>query len=101
MNLRASRSFPFVSKTLGSDFIDCATRIMVGAPLDQERLMPLEYTNLPTDYVGIKVEIIFSLFYKFTDQYLYLHIQGELLVNIFQEATFKNVRKANPVQSQQ
>ena len=28
---------------------------MVGAPLDQERLMPLEYTNLPTDYVGIKV----------------------------------------------
>lgn len=55
MNLRASRSFPFVSKTLGSDFIDCATRIMVGAPLDQERLMPLEYTNLPTDYVGIKV----------------------------------------------
>ena len=31
-NLRASRSFPFVSKVLGRNFIETATRIMLGAP---------------------------------------------------------------------
>ena len=31
-NLRASRSFPFVSKVLKRNFIDTATRIMLGAP---------------------------------------------------------------------
>jgi len=54
LNLRASRSFPFVSKTLGSDFIDTSTRIMMNQELDKDRLMPLDYDNLPTDYVGIK-----------------------------------------------
>ena len=28
-NLRASRSFPFISKTMGVDFIEAATRLMV------------------------------------------------------------------------
>lgn len=55
LNLRASRSFPFVSKTLGTDFIKIATRIMVDAPLDPESLIPLESDNEPTDFVGIKV----------------------------------------------
>lgn len=32
-NLRASRSFPFVSKSLGVNFIEIATRVMVGAPI--------------------------------------------------------------------
>jgi len=32
-NLRASRSFPFVSKALGVNFIELATRAMVGAPI--------------------------------------------------------------------
>jgi carbamoyl-phosphate synthase large subunit len=31
-NLRASRSFPFVSKVIKTNFIDLATRIIVGAP---------------------------------------------------------------------
>ena len=29
-NLRVSRSFPFVSKTLGHDFVAMATRVVVG-----------------------------------------------------------------------
>ena len=33
-NIRASRSFPFVSKVLGKNFIEVATRALVGAPLD-------------------------------------------------------------------
>ena len=31
-NLRASRSFPFVSKILKINFIDLATRVMLGMP---------------------------------------------------------------------
>uniref|UniRef100_A0AAQ4PWD5 Carbamoyl phosphate synthase arginine-specific large chain n=1 Tax=Gasterosteus aculeatus aculeatus TaxID=481459 RepID=A0AAQ4PWD5_GASAC len=34
-NLRASRSFPFASKTIGVDFINVATKVMVGEALDE------------------------------------------------------------------
>ena len=34
-NLRASRSFPFVSKVLGCNFIETATRIMLGADFEK------------------------------------------------------------------
>ena len=54
-NLRASRSFPFVSKTIGVDFINAATKVMVGEPLDEASLPSLENPIIPVDYVGIKV----------------------------------------------
>ena len=48
-NLRASRSFPFVSKVLKLNFIDLATKIMLGAPVERPN------KNLfDLDYVGIK-----------------------------------------------
>uniref|UniRef100_A0A3B4YN35 carbamoyl-phosphate synthase (ammonia) n=1 Tax=Seriola lalandi dorsalis TaxID=1841481 RepID=A0A3B4YN35_SERLL len=53
-NLRASRSFPFVSKTIGVDFINVATKVMVGEPLDEASLPSLERPIIPVDYVGIK-----------------------------------------------
>ncbi|KAL3056546.1 hypothetical protein OYC64_019100 [Pagothenia borchgrevinki] len=53
-NLRASRSFPFVSKTIGVDFINVATKVMVGEPLDEASLPSLERPIIPLDYVGIK-----------------------------------------------
>ncbi|XP_061579722.1 carbamoyl-phosphate synthase [ammonia], mitochondrial isoform X2 [Cololabis saira] len=53
-NLRASRSFPFVSKTIGVDFINVATKVMVGEPLDESSLPSLEKPIIPVDYVGIK-----------------------------------------------
>lgn len=54
-NLRASRSFPFVSKTIGVDFISVATKVMVGEPLDEASLPSLERPIIPIDFVGIKV----------------------------------------------
>ena len=54
-NLRASRSFPFVSKTLGVDFIDVATKVMIGESIDEKRLPTLEQPIIPSDYVAIKV----------------------------------------------
>ncbi|XP_078536709.1 carbamoyl-phosphate synthase [ammonia], mitochondrial [Lissotriton helveticus] len=53
-NLRASRSFPFVSKTLGLDFIDVATKVMIGEKIDETHLPTLERPIIPADYVGIK-----------------------------------------------
>jgi carbamoyl-phosphate synthase large subunit len=51
-NLRASRSFAFVSKVLGVNFIREATRAMLGAPRSpfEERRSPLE-----RDYFAVKV----------------------------------------------
>ncbi len=47
-NLRASRSFPFVSKVVGTNFIREATRRMLGART------PVQNRALDLDYVGVK-----------------------------------------------
>lgn len=38
-NVRVSRSFPFVSKTLGHDFIAMATRIIMGEPVEKVNVL--------------------------------------------------------------
>jgi len=48
-NLRASRSFPFVSKVLKINFIDLATRMIMG-----EKVPPVERSSFDLDYVGVK-----------------------------------------------
>jgi carbamoylphosphate synthase large subunit len=53
-NLRASRSFPFVSKTVGADFIAAATRVMLGMDVSRDGLPDLSAAPRPTNYVGIK-----------------------------------------------
>ncbi|XP_010012456.1 PREDICTED: carbamoyl-phosphate synthase [ammonia], mitochondrial, partial [Nestor notabilis] len=53
-NLRASRSFPFVSKALGVDFIDVATKVMIGKEINESSLPTLEHPIIPSKYVGIK-----------------------------------------------
>ncbi|OIO14691.1 carbamoyl phosphate synthase large subunit [Candidatus Gottesmanbacteria bacterium CG11_big_fil_rev_8_21_14_0_20_37_11] len=47
-NLRASRSFPFVSKVLGINFIQLATKVLLGRKVKQEK-----FRTLP--FYGIKV----------------------------------------------
>ncbi len=48
-NLRASRSFPFVSKILKINFIDLATRIMLGINVEKPAKSAFDL-----DYVGVK-----------------------------------------------
>jgi len=50
-NLRASRSFPFVSKVLGHNFIDTATAAIVGVNVPE----PIDLMAEPRDYTSIKV----------------------------------------------
>ncbi|MDO5664157.1 MAG: carbamoyl-phosphate synthase (glutamine-hydrolyzing) large subunit [Bacteroidia bacterium] len=48
-NLRASRSFPFVSKVIKHNFIDTATRVMLGASYDKP-----DGTVFDLDHIGVK-----------------------------------------------
>ncbi len=48
-NLRASRSFPFVSKVLKLNFIELATRIMLGEQVEKP-----SKTLFDLDYIGVK-----------------------------------------------
>ena len=52
-NLRVSRSFPFVSKTLDQDFVALATRVIIG--MDVDPIPNIENVNK----VGVKVGTIF------------------------------------------
>lgn len=48
LNIRASRSFPFVSKTTGHNFIDIATRLMLGETIQKT------YNTVDLPYVAVK-----------------------------------------------
>jgi carbamoyl-phosphate synthase large subunit len=48
-NLRASRSFPFVSKVLKTNFIELATRVMLGKEVEKP-----SSTIFDIDYLGVK-----------------------------------------------
>jgi carbamoyl-phosphate synthase/aspartate carbamoyltransferase len=49
-NVRASRSFPFVSKVMGVDLIEMATKAMAGLPLTA-----YPTPTIPADHVAVKV----------------------------------------------
>lgn len=59
-NLRASRSFPFVSKVLKRNFIETATRIMLDAPYTKP-----DRTAFDIDWIGVKApQFSFSRLHK-------------------------------------
>ena len=59
-NLRASRSFPFVSKVLKINLIELATRVMLGLPVEKPNKSLFDL-----DYVGIKAsQFSFNRFQK-------------------------------------
>merc|ERR1712190_666560 len=51
-NLRASRSMPFISKTCNVNFIDLATRVMLGI-----HVRPVAMQHIDMDYVACKVPL--------------------------------------------
>lgn len=48
LNLRASRSFPFVSKVTGYNFVEMASKVMLGEKISGD------FNTLDLDYVGVK-----------------------------------------------
>ena len=59
-NLRASRSFPFVSKVLKRNFIETATKIMLDAPYSRP-----DKSAFDIDWIGVKAsQFSFSRLHK-------------------------------------
>lgn len=52
-NLRVSRSFPFVSKTLDVDFVALATQVIVGLSVEPVTINPGQLRR-----VGVKVGVV-------------------------------------------
>ncbi len=89
-NLRASRSFPFVSKVLKINFIDIATKVMLGLDVEVPHKSAFDL-----DYVGIKAsQFSFSRLQK-TDPVLGVEMSstGEVgcLGENFSEAILKSM----------
>ena len=77
-NVRVSRSFPFVSKTLGVDFVALATRVILGLTCDPVTPDPMSDSSR----IGMKVCIAvkcFSRSYK-DNRYLEIVIEKDILV---------------------
>ncbi|UKJ89235.2 carbamoyl phosphate synthase II [Theileria orientalis] len=51
-NLRASRTFPFISSTFNVDFIELSTKVMVGVPVRRENIQLMDL-----DYVAVKMPL--------------------------------------------
>ncbi|NOX65308.1 MAG: carbamoyl-phosphate synthase (glutamine-hydrolyzing) large subunit [Chlorobi bacterium] len=89
-NLRASRSFPFVSKVLKQNFIDIATQLMIG-----EKPKPIDRSSFDLDYVGVKAPQFSFTRLKGSDPVLGVEMSstGEVacLGDDFNEAFLKSV----------
>jgi carbamoyl-phosphate synthase large subunit len=76
-NLRASRSFPFVSKVLGHNFIDTATAAIVGENVPE----PVDLMAEKRDYVAIKTSQFSWTRLPGADPFLGVGKSASLLVN--------------------
>ncbi|NWI87358.1 CPSM synthase, partial [Pitta sordida] len=93
-NLRASRSFPFVSKTLGVDFIDVATKVMMGKEVDESSLPTLEHPIIPANYVGIKAPMFSWSWLRDADPVLRCEMASTGEVACFGEDVYSAFQKA-------
>ena len=88
-NLRASRSFPFVSKVLKCNFIELATRIMLDLPAE-----PPHKSAFDLDYVGVKAsQFSFSRLQK-TDPVLGVEMSSTGEVGCIGEDYYEAILKA-------
>jgi carbamoyl-phosphate synthase large subunit len=89
-NLRASRSFPFVSKVFKINFIDLATRIMMGKTVPR-----IDRSSFDLDYVGVKAPMFSFTRLKGSDPVLGVEMvsTGEVacLGDDFKEAFLKSL----------
>jgi carbamoyl-phosphate synthase large subunit len=92
-NLRASRSFPFVSKVFKLNFVDIATKIIMN-----KNIKPIDRSSFDLDYVGIKAPQFSFMRLKGSDPILGVEMAstGEVacLGDDFNEAFLKSLVSA-------
>jgi len=88
-NLRASRSFPFISKTLNVNFIEMATKIMLGMPV-----RATEVQMLDMDFVCVKCPVFSFSRLKNSDPRLGVEMQSTGEVACFGQNHYEAFLKA-------
>jgi len=88
-NLRASRSMPFISKTYNTNFIELATRVMLGAPVNRATIQPIDM-----EYVASKVSVFSFGRLKNSDPRLGVEMQSTGEVACFGKNQYEAFLKA-------
>jgi hypothetical protein len=88
-NLRASRSMPFISKTYNVNFIDLATRVMLGNPVRRVTIQPIDM-----EYVASKVSVFSFGRLKNSDPRLGVEMQSTGEVACFGKNQYEAFLKA-------
>mmetsp|Transcript_69997 Transcript_69997/g.158248 ORF Transcript_69997/g.158248 Transcript_69997/m.158248 type:complete len:1336 (-) Transcript_69997:184-4191(-) len=88
-NLRASRTFPFVSKTLNANFIKLATKAMLGLPVK-----PYQISLGDIDYVGVKAAMFSFTRLRGSDPVLGVEMASTGEVACFGDTVFDAFRLA-------
>merc|ERR1712070_267490 len=88
-NLRASRSMPFISKTYNVNFIDLATRVMLGMPVRKVTIQPIDM-----EYVASKVSVFSFGRLKNSDPRLGVEMQSTGEVACFGKNEYEAFLKA-------
>jgi len=88
-NLRASRSMPFISKTYNVNFIDIATRVMVGLHVSPVTIQPIDM-----EYVASKVSCFSFQRLKNSDPRLGVEMQSTGEVACFGNCQYEAFLKA-------
>merc|ERR1719230_249445 len=88
-NLRASRSLPFISKTYNVNFIELATRAMVGLPVKAATIAPMDI-----DFVACKVPVFSFGRLKNSDPRLGVEMQSTGEVACFGQNQYEAFLKA-------
>merc|ERR1719498_1811045 len=88
-NLRASRSLPFISKTYNVNFIELATRAMVGLPVKAASIQPMDI-----DFVACKVPVFSFGRLKNSDPRLGVEMQSTGEVACFGQNQYEAFLKA-------
>jgi len=89
LNLRASRSVPFISKTYNVNFIDIATRVMLGVPMRSVTIQPIDM-----EYVASKVSVFSFGRLKNSDPRLGVEMQSTGEVACFGKNQYEAFLKA-------
>jgi len=89
LNLRASRSVPFISKTYNVNFIDIATRVMLGVPMRSVTIQPIDM-----EYVAAKVSVFSFGRLKNSDPRLGVEMQSTGEVACFGKNQYEAFLKA-------
>jgi len=93
-NVRASRSFPFVSKTMGVDYIEAATKAIVGVDTSDMNLPTIDTTDRPKGYVGVKAPMFSFTRLRGSDPVLGVEMASTGEVACFGESTEEAFLKA-------